>query len=947
MVVHKTHGRNGLRRVAAVFEVGIALTMRHGNRQAAAGHALQEQAGRFEHFHHRQAGLKALALVGGEARPVLRAGDDVGQLGKHLAAVAHAQAKGVGATKEALELRCQHGVEGNAARPANASAQRVAVAEATTRHHALEVFEFHAAGLQVGHVHVERLKARFRKGVGHFHMRVHALLAQDSHFGAREVQERCRHVVRRIEREVHLHAGVGGLPRCGVLGVGVGGVVTLLADLPAHGIPHLVQIGQRRAEHGLGIAPDLQLALARVDAGRCRARLANEMAELRQAMLAQRLHHLVAFCRAHLQHHAQFFIEQGLERELFAARTHLLRPVLGVAGFHAAVADAVALGHEHVHVQGHAYMSGKGHFGHGGQQATIAAVVVGQDLALGAQRVDGVDEVHQVLGVVHIGHHIAALVERLAQNAAAHAALALAQVHQHQRGVVFGGVELGGERAAHVGQRGKGAHDQAHGRGDLFLVAAILPLRAHGQAVLAHGNRDAQRGAQLHAHGLHGGVQVGILAGLAASGHPVGGQLDPRQLDGCSQQIGDGLGHRHAARCRGVDGRQRRAFAHAHGLARKTLVIGQRHGAIGHGHLPRAHHLVAVAHAAHGAVANGDEKALRCHRGVGQHVDHGLLQRHAGQVHRCEFTRHRLHIAVHLGRLAQQHVHGHVHRQLLVVGRGCGVVQHQLALFGGRADHGKRAALTLAEGLEQRQRFGRNGQHIALLALVAPDFLGRHARLFELHGAQIKARATACVVGQLGEGVAQTARTHVVNGQDGIGRALRPAMVDNLLRTALDLGVATLHRVKVELGRVGARGHGAGRTAAHTNAHARAAQLDQQRACGEFDFLGELGVNDAQATRDHDGLVVATVHARNGLLVLAEVAQQVGPAELVVERSPAQRAFHHDLQGAGDVLGLAQRAAPEPGHREPRHARLGLGAAPGGALVTDFAARASGCAGKR
>lgn len=100
--------------------------------------------------------------------------------------------------------------------------------------------------------------------------------------------------------------------------------------------------------------------------------------------------------------------------------------------------------------------------------------------------------------------------------------------------------------------------------------------------------------------------------------------------------------------------------------------------------------------------------------------------------------------------------------------------------------------------------------------------------------------------------------------------------------------------------------------------------------------------------RDHvEGDRPPPVHARHGLLVLAEVAQQVGPAELVVECGPAQRAFHHDLQGAGDVLGLAQRAAPEPGHREPRHARLGLGAAPGGAFVTDFAARASGCAGKR
>jgi hypothetical protein len=62
----------------------------------------EEQAGRWPALPPGQARLEALAAVGGEARPGLRAGDDVGQLGKHLAAVAHAQAKGVGPAKKAL-----------------------------------------------------------------------------------------------------------------------------------------------------------------------------------------------------------------------------------------------------------------------------------------------------------------------------------------------------------------------------------------------------------------------------------------------------------------------------------------------------------------------------------------------------------------------------------------------------------------------------------------------------------------------------------------------------------------------------------------------------------------------------------------------------------------------------------------------------------------------------
>ena len=62
-------------------------------------------------------------------------------------------------------------------------------------------------------------------------------------------------------------------------------------------------------------------------------------------------------------------------------------------------------------------------------------------------------------------------------------------------------------------------------------------------------------------------------------------------------------------------------------------------------------------------------------------------------------------------------------------------------------------------------------------------------------------------------------------------------MVDDLLGAALDLGVAALHRVEVELGGVGAGRHRARGAAAHADAHARPAELDQQRAGRELDLL--------------------------------------------------------------------------------------------------------------
>jgi hypothetical protein len=42
--------------------------------------------------------------------------------------------------------------------------------------------------------------------------------------------------------------------------------------------------------------------------------------------VAQHLHHLVALGRAHLQQHAQFLVEQRLERQFLAPRADLRRP---------------------------------------------------------------------------------------------------------------------------------------------------------------------------------------------------------------------------------------------------------------------------------------------------------------------------------------------------------------------------------------------------------------------------------------------------------------------------------------------------------------------------------------------------------------------------------------------------------------------------------------------
>ena len=89
--------------------------------------------------------------------------------------------------------------------------------------------------------------------------------------------------------------------------------------------------------------------------------------------------------------------------------------------------------------------------------------------------------------------------------------------------------------------------------------------------------------------------------------------------------------------------------------------------------------------------------------------------------------------------------------------------------------------------------------------------------------------------------------------------AQSPARVDDFLRPALDLGVAALHRIKVEFGRIGAGGHGTGGAAAHANAHAGAAKLDQQTAGRKLDLVRLARVDHAQAAGDHDRLMVAAL----------------------------------------------------------------------------------------
>ena len=234
-------------------------------------------------------------------------------------------------------------------------------------------------------------------------------------------------------------------------------------------------------------------------------------------------------------------------------------------------------------------------------------------------------------------------------------------------------------------------------------------------------------------------------------------------------------------------------------------------------------------------------------------------------------------------------------------------------LFVGRDAHdGERAALALAERAEEVERLGGDGEDVALLRLVRPDLARGHPRLLVGRRPQVDAGPAPRAVDELRQRVREAARPHVVDGEDGVRLPEGPAAVDDLLGPALDLRVAPLDGVEVEIGGVGARGHRGRRAAPQADEHPGAADLDEEGPRPHLALVGVGGAHVADAARDHDRLVVAAHDARHLLLVGAEVAGEVGAAELVVEGGRPDRSLDHDREGRGDAVGSRLAALPRP-----------------------------------
>ena len=623
----------------------------------------------------------------------------------------------------------------------------------------------------------------------------------------------------------------------------------------------------------------------------CRSQRTNVGHRIGQALRSKDRLHAGQRRLAHLHHRTQLFAEQLGQQ--------------AVTGGQRQVQAAVA---------------GKRHLAQRGKQATIRSIVIGQQQVRAARFTQRRGKRQQPLWRIEVRRHIAQLAVDLREDGTTQAILATAQIDAQQARGAHITTQFRRERAAHIGQRRERRHDQRHRRHHRLAALRVLPGRLHRQRILSHRNGDAQCRTELLAHRVHGRIQRRVFARLTAGGHPVGRQADVAQRGHVGrQQVGDRFGHGHAGGRRGIEQRHRGALTHRHRLTGVVQEIRNRHGHVADRHLPGAHHLVTADLPADTAVTDRHQEGLVGHGRMRQYAQRRFLQRDAAERQALQHRLHALHLAAHARQLAQQHFDGHVDRVRVELR----VVHAQDGVVGELAHHGIDAALALGNGLELRQPDARDDQHVALLRLVAPEFHRRHAGLFVGHLAQVDARAALAVRDRLGHGIGEATGADIMNEMDGVGIAQRPAAVDDLLRAPLHLGVAPLHRGEVQVGARCAAVHRRGRTAAQADEHGRATQDHHVAADRTVVFLNVVAADVAQATGDHDWLVIATHAAARGifgLLKRPEIARDAGPAKLVVERRRADRALEHDVERADDAIRLAEILLP--GLFEARYAQV-------------------------
>ena len=249
------------------------------------------------------------------------------------------------------------------------------------------------------------------------------------------------------------------------------------------------------------------------------------------------------------------------------------------------------------------------HLQHACGEAAVGAVVVRRDQPPATQSRQRPEQCGERLGPVQIGRDGADSVVGEGERGAAQAVRPVSQIDQQQRRFTDVRAQHRHEAQARVLDR-RERRDHERYRGDhLALARVVAPRRAHRQRVLPDRDGDAEGGTELHRHRLDRVEQVGVLPRLPARGHPVRGEHhapDARHVR--RRDVRQRFRHRHPGRRARIEQREWRALAHRDSLPGEAMKAAQRDRAVGHRHLPGAHHLVAGHESSHRAVADGDQE---------------------------------------------------------------------------------------------------------------------------------------------------------------------------------------------------------------------------------------------------------------------------------------------------------------------------------------------------
>ncbi len=611
------------------------------------------------------------------------------QVAHHLAAVANAQREGVRPREKRREVIAGPRVEEDRLGPPLACPQHVSVGKSAARGKRIEKSKRYSARDQVAHVHVVRVETGAVERRSHLDVAVDALFAQHGDFRARpRCNAGCSGIVALVERQHRRKAGVAFVLYSIELLLRGLRIVAQPLQRMRRGGPRPMQIDARLIEQDRTLACDANARVAR--------RLAH--ADAAQAGRLERSDDALALAGRYLQNGAQLLAEKRLEGSTW----HL------------------------VDVDREPAPARKCHFEQCREKPAVRAIVVGEDSAVGMERLHRLEKQLQGLGIVDIGRGVAELAVYLRQRRSAEAIPAVAEVDQHEDTLLIERKQRR-QHAPCIGHSCKRGNDQRDRRRHRFVDAVFAPCRAHRHRILADWNAQAKRRTQFHRHCANRFVERCILAAMSGRRHPVGGQLDIAQARYRRRgQVCERLAHRHSSGRRPVDERERRALAHRHRLAGVARKIHERHRDIRHRHLPGPDHRVARAKAAHGPIADGDEKSLVGDRRQLEDAIHRISQAYVLHLDVPQGARRMFHVPRHLGGLTQQHGQIHVDRPRMQRR----IFHDQTPLARGAADHREWAALPFAQGTKAVDCSGANRHDVALLCFVAPDLARRHARLF-------------------------------------------------------------------------------------------------------------------------------------------------------------------------------------------------------------------------